>query len=165
MKKMVSFIFLFGLAVLSLSAQKELPKVSVENMKGETVDIRLELADSVPVVLSFWGTTCKPCLMELDALAEAYEDWQEEVKFKVVAVATDDSRAASKVKAMAVGRGWPFGVVLDKNQDLKRAMNVNSIPFLFVIDKNGKIVYSHSGYTPGSELEVLKVLKGLNLKK
>lgn len=129
MKKRILIVFMMVSVLLPAMAQKELPKVMVENLKNETIDIRSVLSDSLPVVLSFWGTTCKPCLMELDALAEVYEEWQETVPFKVVAVATDDSRAASKVKAMAGGRGWPFDVVLDKNQDLKRAMNINSIPF------------------------------------
>lgn len=161
MKKRILIVFMMVSVLLPAMAQKELPKVMVENLKNETIDIRSVLSDSLPVVLSFWGTTCKPCLMELDALAEVYEEWQETVAFKVVAVATDDSRAASKVKAMAGGRGWPFEVVLDKNQDLKRAMNINSIPFLYVVDKKGNIVYTHSGYTPGSELEVYDVLKNL----
>lgn len=161
MKKRILIVFMMVSVLLPAMAQKELPKVMVENLKNETIDIRTVLNDSLPVVLSFWGTTCKPCLMELDALAEVYEEWQETAPFKVVAVATDDSRAASKVKAMAGGRGWPFEVVLDKNQDLKRAMNINSIPFLYVVDKRGNIVYTHSGYTPGSELEVYDVLKNL----
>lgn len=161
MKKRMLIVFAVLLAIVPVMAQKELPKVTVENLKNEVIDIRSVLNDSLPVVLAFWGTTCKPCLMELDALAEVYEEWQETVPFKVVAVATDDSRAISKVKAMAGGRGWPFEVVLDKNQDLKRAMNINSIPFLYVIGKKGNVVYTHSGYTPGSELEVYEILKQL----
>ena len=40
-------------------------------------------------------------------------------------------------------------------------MNVVDTPQVFIIDKDGKIVYSHTGYTPGSEKELLKVLKTL----
>lgn len=160
MKKIILLSGFLVMAALA-GAQKVLPQVVVENMKGEKMPVRQILDQRLPVVLSFWGTTCKPCLMELDALAEVYEEWQKEVKFCVIAVATDDSRAASKVRAMANGRDWPFEVILDKNQELKRAMNVNSIPFLYIIDKEGNIVYAHNGYTPGSELEILEVLKKL----
>lgn len=62
---------------------------------------------------------------------------------------------------MVEGREWPFTVILDRNQDLKRAMNVNGIPFLFVLDKTGRIVYTHNGYTPGAETAVLSVLEKL----
>lgn len=158
MKKMFLLSFCIVSSLLSMS-QKQLPKVNVENLKNETVAIGSVLSDSVPVVLSFWSTTCKPCILELDALGEQYEDWQEDFKFKVVAVSIDDSRAASKVRALVEGRGWPFTILLDKNQDLKRALNVNTMPQLFVLDKHGNIIYTHTGYTPGSEMEVYEVLK------
>lgn len=158
MRKLLYVIVLLGIGMQAL-AQKELPAIKVENLKGEVVDVREILKDSIPVVLSFWSTTCKPCIMELDAFAEVFEDQQEEFRYKVVAVSTDDERSASKVKALVNGRGWPFEVVLDKNQDLKRAMNVTVQPQLFILDKNGKIVYTHTGYVPQSEEAVFKKLK------
>ena len=38
-------------------------------------------------------------------------------------------------------------------------MNVNLTPQVFVLDPDGKIVYSHTGYTPGSEIELLEQVK------
>lgn len=158
MKKAGLFMILL-LAATVVSAQKELPSVKVENLKGETMNIRDILSDSIPVVLSFWSTTCKPCITELDAFADSYEDMQDELPFKVVAVSTDDERSVSKVKGMVNGRGWPFEVVVDKNQDLKRAMNVVMQPQLFILDKQGKIVYAHTGYVPQSEEAVFNKLR------
>lgn len=156
-------LILWGIACMSFTgvSDKDLPKAEVETLKGERMDIREVMRDSVPVVLTFWSTTCKPCIQELDALTEVLDTWKKEFEFKVVAVSTDDSRAAARAKALAAGRGWPFTVVLDKNQNLKRAMDVNSIPTLFVVNREGKIVYSHTGYTPGSEIEVYEKLKSL----
>jgi thioredoxin-related protein len=58
---------------------------------------------------------------------------------------------------MAQGQGWDdFICLYDKNQDFKRAMNVASTPWVFVVDGEGNIVYSHSGYTPGSEQELFE---------
>ena len=89
-------------------------------------------------------------------------DWLDEADFQVVAVSIDDTRSAAKAKALASGNGWSdFIVLYDKNQDFKRAMNVNMVPHVFVLDGEGKIVYNHTGYTPGSEAELLEVIKGL----
>ncbi len=160
MKKSIVFVMMAMLCMPFLcSADKYLPKVYVETLKGERMDIREVLKDSVPVIITFWSTTCKPCMQELDAITEVYEQWEQEFGVKVVAVSVDDSRMASRAKVIAAGRGWPFLVVLDKNQDLKRGMNVNSIPHLFLLNDEGKIVYTHTGYTPGSELEVYEKLK------
>ena len=100
-------------------AQKALPSIEVKDIDGNTVNVQSIMDDGVPVILSFWYTTCKPCLQELGAVNDAYVDWIEEAEFKVVAVSTDDSRSSAKVKPMVNGRGWTdFTILLDENSDL-----------------------------------------------
>lgn len=142
------------------SAQNTLPDVEVKNLDGQTCSIQTVL-DGSPVILSFWSTTCHACLQELGAMNDAYVDWIEEADFKIVAVARDDARSSSKVAPMVNGRGWSdFSFYLDENGDLSRAMNVQTEPTTFVLDKDGKIVFTHLGYTPGSEEELFdKILE------
>lgn len=113
------------------------------------------------MIISFWSTSCKPCIRELDAVYDALPDWLDEVDFRVVAVSTDDSRLLAKAKSFAEGRGWgeDFTLLFDKNQDFMRAMNVSVVPHVFVVDGKGKIVYSHTSYAPGNELELFEELK------
>ena len=81
---------------------------------------------------------------------------------KVVAVSVDDARTISRARAMAQGQGWDdYVCVYDKNQDFKRAMNVAQTPHVFIVDGKGNIVYSHSGYSPGSEYELFEIIKEL----
>ena len=60
---------------------------------------------------------------------------------------------------MVDGFGWDYHVLLDPNGELKRAMNVQNVPHVFVIDSNGKTVYNHLSYTDGDELELRQYLK------
>jgi peroxiredoxin len=100
--------------------------------------------------------------MELNAINNNLPDWLEEVDMKVVAVSVDDARTVSRARAMTQGQGWDdFTCLYDKNQDLKRAMNVSLTPHTFIVDGSGNIVYSHSGYTPGSEEELFEKIKAL----
>ena len=159
--------FLLSLALLiSAAAYAQVPSVTVENVKGETVSTKSLLEDGKPMIVSFWSTTCKPCIMELDAIYDALPDWLEEADFKVVAVATDASRMLAKAKSFAAGRGWSedFVLLFDKNKDFMRAMNVSVVPHVFVMDGSGKIVYSHTSYSPGSELELLEAIKKCSKK-
>ena len=159
--------FLLSLALLiSAAAYAQVPSVTVENVKGETVSTKSLLEDGKPMIVSFWSTTCKPCIMELDAIYDALPDWLEEADFKVVAVATDDSRMLAKAKSFAAGRGWSedFVLLFDKNKDFMRAMNVSVVPHVFVMDGSGKIVYSHTSYSPGSGLELLEAIKKCSKK-
>lgn len=154
--------FLLSLALLvSAVAAAQVPSVTVENAKGESFDTSALLEDGTPMIVSFWSTSCKPCIRELDAIYDALPDWLDEVKFRVVAVSTDDSRLLAKAKSFAEGRGWGEDYVLlfDKNQDFMRAMNVSVVPHVFVMDAKGKIVYSHTSYVPGNELELFEAIK------
>lgn len=161
MKKIIAFIYALVL-VIAVSAES-LPDIKVENQKGESVSTK-SLLGKKPLVILFWSTTCKPCIMELKAINEQLEEWQEEADFDIVAVSIDDSRSSSKAKAMASGFGWDFTCLFDKNQELKRAMNVSLIPQSYIIDTKGDIVWSHSGYTPGSEQNILEKIKELQKK-
>ena len=159
---MKKLMFLMFALVMGFSASAQtLPDVKVENQEGKVVSIR-EVVDGTPMIISFWSTTCKPCIMELNAINNNLPDWLEEVNMKVVAVSVDDARTVSRARAMTQGQGWDdYTCLYDKNQDLKRAMNVSLTPHTFIVDGSGNIVYSHSGYTPGSEEELFEKIKGL----
>ena len=157
MKTLLVAISLF----ISTLAFAQVPSVKVENSKGEAFDTKSLVEVAKPMIVSFWSTSCKPCIRELDAIYDALPDWKEEADFQVVAVSTDDSRLLAKAKSFAEGRGWgeDFLLLFDKNQDFMRAMNVSQVPHVFVLDSKGKIVYSHTSYLPGNEAELFQAIK------
>jgi peroxiredoxin len=162
MKKILSLLC-FVLAVATVSAQ-QLPDVKVENAQGKIVSVR-ELSNGKPMIISYWSIACKPCIQELNAINDALAEWRTEADLEVVAVSIDDARLKASAKAIANSRGWEFICVYDENQELKRAMNVSLTPQSFVVDANGNIVYSHSGYTPGSEQLLFDKVVALKKKK
>ena len=154
-------ILMLALMVGVSASAQNLPDVKVESQEAKVIST-LDLVDGTPMIISFWSTTCKPCIMELNAINDNLVDWLEEVDMKVVAVSVDDARTVSRARAMTKGQGWDdYVCVYDKNQDFKRAMNVSLTPHTFIVDGKGKIVYSHSGYTPGSEQELFEKIKAL----
>ena len=154
--------FLMSIALLVCTiASAQMPSVSVENSKGETFDTKTLLDEGTPMIVSFWSTSCKPCIRELDAIYDALPDWKEEADFNVVAVSIDDSRLLAKARSFAEGRGWGEDYILlfDKNQDFMRAMNVSQVPHVFVLDAKGKIIESHTSYLPGNEVDLFDAIK------
>jgi thiol-disulfide isomerase/thioredoxin len=142
-----------------VKSQTRLPSVILKSTDGEETRLSDFAALKKPLIISFWATYCGPCLEEFEAITDLYDKWKKEVDFEFIAVSIDDSRSAARVKSLASGKNWPFIVLIDENQDVKRAMNVTDIPFCFIFDKNGKYIYRHSGYLPGDELIMLKELK------
>ena len=147
--------------LISAVATAQIPSVTVEDVKGEAFNTKNLLKEGKPMIISFWSTSCKPCIRELDAIYDALPDWLEEADFRVVAVSTDDSRLLAKAKSFAEGRGWgeEYTLLFDKNQDFMRAMNVSVVPHVFVVDAKGKVIYSHTSYVPGNELELFDAIK------
>ena len=153
--------------LISAAAAAQIPSVTVENAKGEAFNTKELLKEGTPMIISFWSTSCKLCIRELDAIYDALPDWLEEADFKVVAVSTDDSRLLAKARSFAEGRGWgeDYTLLFDKNQDFMRSMNVSVVPHVFVVDAQGKVVYSHTSYVPGNEIELFEVIKKSQKKK
>jgi len=91
------------------------------------------LATNKLMVVDFWASWCGPCKrMDL-------ESWsKEEVKLLM------DNYVAVKVD-------------IDKERELSRKYGVNSIPFVFVMDGNGKVIRMERGYRNKSQvMEFLK---------
>ena len=155
---MKKIVFLLFITTTISFAQKKLPNLKLKDINGKTVSLSDYTKDKT-VVLSFWATWCGPCVNELDAIAEQYEDLQDD-GFELIAISIDDSRTKSRIKPLVNGKDWEFTILLDTNQELKRSLNIVNVPYVVIV-KNGKIVYTHSGYNPGSEEEIIKKFHSL----
>lgn len=156
MKRIISIII--GVLCV-IYAQATLPSVELKDVDGKTVKTEHLTDDGKPVIIAFFATWCKPCMRELEVINDLYDDWQEETGVTMYIVSIDQGQDIKKVKPLVDGNGWEYRVLLDPNGEFKRAMNVQNVPHLFVIDSNGKTVYNHTGYTEGSEKEIRKLLR------
>ena len=152
MKKLA--IVLCSIITVGLFGQTSVPDIDVKDMEGNNVSFKSAIDTNKLTIVSFWATWCGPCIKELEAINEVYEEWQTEYNVDLIAVSIDDSRNSKKVKPKVLGLGWEYTVLLDENSDLARAMNVVNPPMLCVINQKGKVVYTHAGYSPGSEDEL-----------
>ena len=159
--KKFRIISLLVLMMTCTSLFAQLPSVKLKTLDGKTVDTSTLNNDGKPFIISFFATWCKPCNRELKAIHEQYADWQDETGVKVIAISIDEAQNMQKVKPMVDAAGWEYEVLLDPNSEFRRAMGVNMIPHVFVIDGNGKIAESRSGYTDGGEEHLIEKVREL----
>lgn len=170
MKSILTAVLVIFIINISIAQdEKTIPSVDVKDISGKPFKTSEISNDGKPIIVSFWATWCKPCVKELTAIAEHYEDWQEETGVKLFAVSIDDSRSMARVAPFINGKAWDYTVLLDPNGDFKRALNVVNVPHTFLIDKEGKIVYQHTTFADGDEYKlyelVKKVAKGENISE
>ena len=162
---MKNFILAAMALVLSVSAFAALPSVQLKDINGKRVDTAKLNNDGKPYIISFCATWCKPCLRELDAINEVYPDWQDETGVRLIAVSIDKAQDESKVKPLVNSKGYEYEVLLDPNGDFKKAMGVNMVPTVFVIDGKNNIIDTRTSYSDGSEEHLIEVVREALKKK
>jgi peroxiredoxin len=145
------------LAQAPKAADKPAPSFAIKTLDGKTV--RLADTKGRIVLVDFWATWCAPCKVSfpaLDALATSLKDRGVEV----LAVSVDANRknlnefiAAQPIKTMRI--------LLDPDMTAADAFEVAALPTSFIIDRQGRIRFTHAGYGPeaverfGAEIRTL----------
>ena len=141
------------------SALAQLPSVVIRDIDGKAVKTDTLSNNGKPFIIDFFATWCKPCNRELSAIADVYEEWQEETGVEVIAVSIDQAQNINKVKPLVNNHGWPYKVLLDPNSEFKRALGVQMIPYTIIVDGKGNIAYKHNGYTDGAEDDLIQKVR------
>ena len=139
---------------------RTIPEVTIKTLEGRDFQTTQFDNKGKPYVVSFWATWCRPCLKELNAIADIYPEWQD-LGFKLIAVSTDDARTRANIQPMVNGRGWEYEFYHDENGDFRRAMGVNSVPHTFIINGEGEIISQHTSFVDGMEWEMYDKLMEL----
>ena len=158
---MKKLLLLFLFVGLNSYSQKNLPDLNLSTLDGKKVSLKNDFSEKDKLyIFSFWASWCAPCINELDEMNEVQAEWKKTINFEVIAVATDDTRTQKRVKPLVSGKEWEYTILLDTNQDFKRALSIVNIPYTIVV-KNNKIVHIQNGYVPGNELDLFEKLKTL----
>jgi len=134
------------------------PLFEIKTLEGEQYKLQDDLGKH-PIILDFWAIWCKPCLRELPHLEEIYNEYKEK-GLKVYAISIDNASSKSKIKPTLRRYKFSLPVLLDQNQSVIRKYNpTKNIPYLVIIGIDGNIVREFSGYKPGDEKLVEKLIK------
>jgi thiol-disulfide isomerase/thioredoxin len=104
--------------------------LALSSMKGEVV------------VLAFWATWCRPCRTELPRLAELHENLKARGgRVLAVSVDTDPDRVADFLERYEIA----LPVVIDGPDGLARSLDLESLPYALILDRNGEVAARITG--------------------
>lgn len=110
------------------------------------------------VIISFFATWCEPCHKEIVELAGVLEEFKNK-PIQVLLINLKEEKP--KVQSFLKNRNYPGIVLLDKYGIVAEHYGVTSIPRLFVLGKDGKLVWQTEGYQQDFKQEISPVLKKL----
>lgn len=108
------------------------PDFQLENLDGEAIS--LSNLRGNPVLINFWATWCAPCVHEMPALQQIYEEWSGK---GLVLLTIDMGESPSKVEEFMRSYRLSFPVLLDTKESVAEKYNIRGIPTTFLIDKDG----------------------------
>ena len=154
---MFSIFFLSMLFVFSAHAESG-TSISFKTKNG---DIKLSDFKGQVIYLDFWASWCIPCRKSFPWMNEIQNRYDNK-GFKVIAVNLDQEK--DKAKAFLDKISAHFTVAYDPEGVSATAFKVKGMPSSYLIDRTGKIVFSHIGFRKKEIPAMEKKIKQLLIK-
>jgi thiol-disulfide isomerase/thioredoxin len=123
--------------VSSIEKDRPIDKIRLKDLDG--TPINLEKYQGETVFINFWATWCKPCLKEMPSIEKAQHILQNEnVVFLLASAETIE-----EIGTFRKLNTYPFNYVQIQNSE---ELSIDGLPTTFIFDKEGKLVFSESGY-------------------
>lgn len=162
--KRIFFSLIFLTMTLSLSAQRAFPTPELINTEREAAALADYVNNGKPTVVAIWATWCFPCHKELDEMKPYLGKWELEYGADFLAISVDQPRYFRRIVPLVKRKGWDYHVLVDQRGVLQQRLGFSSIPQMYILDREGKIIESFSGYQKGREKQIDRLLKRLSAK-
>jgi len=119
------------------------PAISYPDEKGNFKN--LDQFKGKYLLIDFWASWCGPCRQAVPKVKDLYAKYKDK-GFEVVSISIDDSKKAWEKAMEEEKMPWQQWLSPDKNETMKKFL-FSGIPTLYIVDKEGKIIGSYTGFT------------------
>lgn len=134
----------------------EAPEWALENTSGKLLSSK-ELKGKV-IVIDFTANSCVACILAVPTMNNLHKKY-ENTAVEVVSINSWDKKEAIIKFSKQYKMSYP--VYVDPKK-LEEKYNVSSIPTFYIIDKNGKVAASFSGFSDKLEAQLISKIEELN---
>jgi thiol-disulfide isomerase/thioredoxin len=157
----------FAPAAAADAKRPALPIGSVpEDQLGKDLEgnqVRISDYQGKVVIVSFWASWCGPCKKELPVLAGIVKRVGPD-HLKVIAINYQDEQKPFKY-VVNVLKDFPITILRDQNSKTAKKFDVQGIPRMIIIGRDGKVAADHTGYGESMIPELVEQLNALLAQK
>lgn len=135
-----------GASALGARAGVEAPDFVLKSVAGP--NLRLSEHRGEVVLLAFWASWCGDCRAQLESLAGLHELYAE-AGLRLLAVSLDPERRSAE--QAAAGMRADFSVLHDARGEVGRLYDVDALPHVVLIDRDGVVRQTFHGYRRGRD--------------
>ncbi|RRC99116.1 TlpA family protein disulfide reductase [Prevotella sp. OH937_COT-195] len=122
----------------------------LNDIEGKNVSLMSEVSKNKLTILDFWASWCRPCMEEMPNMINIYDKYGNK-GLGIVGVSLDDSEQDWKGTVKSKGLKWTqLSDLKGWESPVAQKYNVQSIPYILVIDQKGNIIAED---IRGTELE------------
>ena len=163
MKQLLIVPIVFSMIITSLAqidnhsnSNRTAPNFKLENLDSEIIELK-SFVGTGPILVCFWSSCCRSAVTQLESFSFLFEKYSDD-DLMLLAIATDDEKTVAKVKPYAKSKKYKFPVLYDTDNETARVYYAFDIPYSVLIDREGKIIYTHLGYMKGDEIELERLI-------
>ena len=155
-RKLVStlFILFFCLSFSAFSNDETLGQVNVQ----QKFDKLVASHKGKVIYLDFWASWCGPCRKSFPWMNNMQEKYQQQ-GLVIISVNVDNSKALADEFLAEVPAN--FNVFYDPKGKVARKFKLKGMPSSYIIDRSGKMVSAHVGFTESKKMKYEEELKTL----
>lgn len=136
------------------------PNFSLQSVDGKTYS--LSQFKGKVVLLNFWATWCKPCIVEMPSMQKAYLQLKKN-NIEILAVSIDTSEKEIKqFLDNQLQEHLKFPIFFDSGKVVSAKYGTFQVPETFIIDKTGKITDKVIGIREWDDSLITNYLKLLS---
>jgi peroxiredoxin len=135
------------------------PDFTLDDLDGDEFRLSEHVGEAV-MLLYFWASCCEPCRVEMPHLERLQQTYREQ-GFRVIAISMDPPETRARVRSFVSRDDYSFTVLLDEETAVMQVYNPRrASPFSALVDREGNVVWSREGYSPGDEVMLEELLRG-----
>ena len=159
MKTIITLLLSIAQVLWSFAQTNSIPGADLRDLNGVKISSTEIIRPGAATLLVFWKSNNSQCCTNLENMEAAWSESLQKQGVRMVVICTDCNGNWSSIKPVVNGNGWEFETYVDVNGDFKRAMNVNLIPHTFILNGKNEIVWQHTSFAEGNELQLIELVR------